>query len=156
IKDWGLHLTWQQLSYASLLIMALWIFFALRARKEYMAAFRRSILQQDMKAGEIRLETADLSTIEALVEELGHPEPKRVIYALDLLESLDKRHLVSPLMLYHEHPEVRARVLHLAESSGPGGAERWSRGIERGLTDTDGEVRHAAVRALAAVRGRDA
>ena len=32
IKDWGLALTWQQLSYASLTIMALWVFFALRAR----------------------------------------------------------------------------------------------------------------------------
>ena len=75
------------------------MFFALRARREYLAAFRRSIVQQDMRAGEIRLETADLSTIEALVEELAHPEAKRVAYALDLLESLDKRHLVSPLML---------------------------------------------------------
>ena len=100
--------------------MVLWVFFALRARAEYMAAFRRSIVQQDMKAGEIRLETADLSTIEALVEELAHPEPKRVAYALDLLESLDKRHLVSPLMLYHEHPDVRVRVLRLAEATGPG------------------------------------
>ena len=75
IKDWGFGLTWRQLSYASLAIMALWIVFALRGRNEYMAAFRKSIVQQDMKAGEIRLETADLSTIEALVEELGHHEP---------------------------------------------------------------------------------
>ena len=156
IKDWGLGLTWQQLSYASLTIMALWVFFALRARKEYMAAFRKSILQQDMKAGEIRLETADLSTIEALVEELGHPESKRVIYALDLLESLDKRHLVSPLMLFHEHPDVRMRVLQLAELSGPSGAERWLRGIERSLADVEGDVRSAAVRALASVKGQDA
>jgi ATP/ADP translocase/CRP-like cAMP-binding protein/HEAT repeat protein len=156
IKDWGLNLTWQQLSYASLTIMALWVFFALRARAEYMAAFRRSIVQQDMKAGEIRLETADLSTIEALVEELAHPDAKRVAYALDLLESLDKRHLVSPLMLYHEHPDVRVRVLRLAEASGPAGADRWLRGIERGLTDLEGDVRSAAVRALAAVKGEEA
>lgn len=156
IKDWGLALTWRQLSYASLAIMALWIFFALRARKEYMAAFRRSILQQDMKAGEIRLETADLSTIEALVEELGHHDPKRVIYALDLLESLDKRHLVSPLMLHHEHADVRTRVLQLAEATGPAGATRWQRGIERGLADPEGDVRAAAVRALAAVKGQGA
>ncbi|MGD9904715.1 MAG: Npt1/Npt2 family nucleotide transporter, partial [Vicinamibacterales bacterium] len=156
IKDWGLGLSWQQLSYASLTIMALWVFFALRARAEYMAAFRRSIAQQDMKAGEIRLETADLSTIEALVEELGHADPKRVAYALDLLESLDKRHLVSPLMLYHEHPDVRVRVLRLAEATGPAGAERWLRGIERGLTDADGDVRGAAVRALASVKGQEA
>ncbi len=156
IKDWGLGLTWQQLSYASLSIMVLWIFFALRARAEYMAAFRRSIVQQDMKAGEIRLETADLSTIEALVEELAHPEPKRVAYALDLLESLDKRHLVSPLMLYHEDPDVRVRVLRLAEATGPTGADRWLRGIQRSLTDHEGEVRGAAVRALASVKGQEA
>lgn len=156
IKDWGLHLTWQQLSYASLAIMALWVFFALRARREYMAAFRRSLVQQDMRAGEIRLETADLSTIEALVEELAHPEPKRVLYALDLLESLDKRHLVSPLMLYHERADVRTRVLRLAEATGRAGAVKWTRGIERALADGDGEVRAAAVRAIAAVKGQDA
>ncbi len=156
IKDWGLGLTWRQLSYASIVIMALWIVFALRGRKEYMAAFRKSIVQQDMHAGDIRLETADLSTIEALVEELGHQDPKRVTYALDLLESLDKRHLVSPLMLYHEHPMVRARVLRLAEAAGPAGVDRWLPGVSRGLTDTDGDVRQAAVRALAAIKGQDA
>jgi len=156
IKDWGLGLTWQQLSYASLAIMVLWVVFALRARAEYMAAFRRSIVQQNMRAGEIRLETADLSTIEALVEELAHQDPTRVIYGLDLLESLDKRHLVSPLMLYHEHADVRARVLRLAEATGPTGADRWLRGISRGLTDPEGDVRSAAVRALAAVKGQEA
>ena len=156
IKDWGLALTWQQLSYASLAVMVLWVYFAMRARAEYMAAFRTSIVQQDMKAGEIRLETADLSTIEALVEELGHEDPKRVTYALDLLESLDKRHLVSPLMLYHEQADVRVRVLRLAEATGPAGADRWLRGISRGLTDAEGEVRSAAVRALAAVKGEEA
>ena len=156
IKDWGLALTWPQLSYASLAVMVLWVYFAMRARAEYMAAFRTSIVRQDMKAGEIRLETADLSTIEALVEELGHQDPKRVTYALDLLESLDKRHLVSPLMLYHEHAGVRVRVLRLAEGAGPAGADRWLRGISRGLTDAEGDVRSAAVRALAAVKGEEA
>ena len=156
IKDWGAGFRWQELSYASLAITVLWVVFALRARKEYLAAFRRSIVQQDMQAGEIRLETADLSTIEALVEELAHPEPRRVLYALDLLESLDKRHLVSPLMLHHERADVRARVLRIAEATGTAGAGRWLRGIERSLTDGDGDVRGAAVRALAAVRGQDA
>ena len=51
IKDWGLGLTWQQLSYASLTMMVLWVFFAMRARKQYLAAFRRSIEQQNVRAG---------------------------------------------------------------------------------------------------------
>ena len=141
--------SWQQLSYASLTMTVLWIVFAMQARKGYLAAFRQSIEQQDVKASEIRLDTADLSTIETLVNELSHPEPRRVIYAVDILESLDKRHLVTPLLLHHEAPEVRARALAVAEAAGPEGAELWGRGIERALKDGDSAVRLAAVRAMA-------
>ena len=84
---------------------------AIRAKREYVASFRRSIEQQDVRPSEIRLDTADLNTIETLVTELSHPDPRRVVYAIDLLESLDKRHLVTPLLLHHESPEVRARAL---------------------------------------------
>ncbi|HUE85194.1 MAG TPA: Npt1/Npt2 family nucleotide transporter [Vicinamibacterales bacterium] len=156
IKDWGLGLTWQQLSIASLCITVLWIWFAMRARRQYMAAFRQSIEQQDVKPGEIRLNTADLNTIEALIGELAHPEPRRVVYAIDLLESLDKRHLVTPLLLHHESPQVRARALKVAGAAGAATAHHWVRGIERSLKDSDSEVRLAAVRALAALHREDA
>ncbi|MCA1583210.1 MAG: MFS transporter [Acidobacteria bacterium] len=152
IKDWGLGLTWQQLSIASLSVMALWIVFALRARREYLASFRRSIEQQDMRAADIRIDTADLSTIETLVSELAHPEPRRVLYAIDLLESLDKRHLVTPLLLFHESSAVRARALRVAEAAGEAGAERWTTAVERALKDADSEVRLAAMRAVGAIR----
>lgn len=152
IKEWGLGLSWQQLSLASLSVMALWMVFALRARREYMASFRRSIEQQDLQASEIRLDTADLSTIETLVGELADPDPRRVIYAIDLLESLDKRRLVTPLLLFHEAPEVRARALGIAEAAGPAGAERWASAVERALKDGHPEVRLAAMRAMAALQ----
>ncbi len=150
------NLSWQQLSFASLSMMVLWVFFALRARRQYLAAFRQSIEQQDVKPSEIRLDTADLTTIETLVAELSHPEPRRVIYAVDLLESLDKRHLVTPLLLHHESPEVRARALAVAEAAGPERGAHWLRGIETALKDSDGAVRLAGVRALAAQRREEA
>jgi AAA family ATP:ADP antiporter len=156
IQPWGLGLTWQQLSFVTLILVALWFFMAVRAKREYVAAFRRSIEQQDVKAADIRLDTADLNTIEALVAELSHPEPRRVVYAIDLLQSLDKRHLVTPLLLHHESPQVRARALAVAEGAGRERASHWARGIEAALRDSDGEVRLAAVRALAALRGEDA
>jgi hypothetical protein len=85
---------------------------AVYAKREYMRAFRRSLEQQGVRPAEIRLDTADLNTIETLVAELSHPEPRRVLYAIDLLESLDKRQLVTPLLLYHDSaPEVRTRAL---------------------------------------------
>jgi ATP:ADP antiporter, AAA family len=156
IKDWGLGWGWRQLSYASLSIMVLWIVFAVRARREYLAAFRRSIDQQQVEPAEIRLGQADLNTIETLVIELSHPEPRRVVYAIELLESLDKRQFVTPLLLHHDAPEVRARALACAEMGGPDRSGHWLRGIERALKDDNGEVRLAAVRALAALKREDA
>ena len=152
IKPWGLNLGWQQLSYATLVLVAVWIVMSIRAKREYVASFRRSIEQQDMRPSEIRLDTADLNTMETLVLELSHPDPKRVIYAIDLLESLDKRQLVTPLLLHHESPEVRARALAAAAAAPPKYAELWTRGAERALKDPDAGVRIAAVRALASAR----
>src|SRR5207244_3977095 len=48
IKPWGLHLDWQRLSLASLTLMAVWVFMALRARREYLAGFRRSIEHREV------------------------------------------------------------------------------------------------------------
>jgi ATP:ADP antiporter, AAA family len=155
-KSWGFGFSWQQLSYVTLTLCAVWFFMAVLAKREYVAAFRRSIQQQDMQATQIRLDTADLNTIETLLTELSHPEPKRVVYAVDLLESLDKRHLVTPLLLHHESPQVRARVLAVAEAAGPERGSHWLRGIEQALKDPNGTVRLAAVRALAALQRGEA
>ncbi len=37
IKPWGLGFNWQQISYASLTVMVLWVVTAVRARREYLA-----------------------------------------------------------------------------------------------------------------------
>ena len=156
IKPWGLNLDWQQVSYASLAVMALWIGMAIVAKRGYMAAFRRSLDRQEVQPEMVRLNVADLSTIETLVEELGSPEPRNVLYAIDLLESLDKRHLITPLLLNHEAPAVRARALLTLESARPDVQARWAPAVERMLKDPDASVRAAAVRALAAIRGAEA
>ena len=153
IKDWGFHLGWQQLSWASLTMTGLWIFAAIRARREYRAIFRRSLDTQNVEPESIRLSDADLSTIETLVEEQGHPDPRHVSYAIDMLESLNKRQLISPLLLSHDAPEVRARALATVEHAPPELQSRWIPGVERLLKDSAPTVRAAAVRALAATRG---
>ena len=156
VQDWGLDLNWRQLSYASVTMMVIWGAFALNARREYMKAFRRSLEQQDVRPSEVRLDSADLSTIETLLSELSHPEPRRVLYAIDMLEALDKRQLVTPLLLRHDSAEVRARALRLARYTTREAGERWLPGVERALGDEDGEVRLAAARALATLRGEAA
>lgn len=77
IQPWGLNLSWQQLSVVSLGLVAVWSVMAVYAKRSYVAEFRRSIQQQEVKPAEIRLDTADLNTIETLIAELSHPEPTR-------------------------------------------------------------------------------
>lgn len=156
IKEWGFGLDWQQLSYASLTMVGLWVITAIAARREYLRSFRRSIEEQVVEPSTLRLNDPDPSSIETLVSELAHPEPRRALYAIDLLEAMDKRKLVTPLLLAHESAAIRARVLQVAEAAGPALADRWLPGVERALTDPDSSVRVAAVSALAALRGGEA
>jgi ATP:ADP antiporter, AAA family len=169
VKPWGLGLNWQQVSFASLIIVGLWIATALRVKRQYVAAFRDSLSQRVVQPDQVRLAAADLSTIETLVQELGHPDEHRVLYAIDVLESLDKGSLVTPLLLYHEAPAVRVRALRALAAAGGNGeagqaldAARVRRGvpwlpqIRRLLSDPDAGVRAAAITAMAAINQEDA
>ncbi|MGH9329595.1 MAG: Npt1/Npt2 family nucleotide transporter, partial [Vicinamibacterales bacterium] len=156
IKPWGMSLTWQQLSVATLALAAVWLFMAVRATREYVKSFRRSIEQHVVEPADIRIVSADLKTIETLIAELGQTDERRVLYAIDLLESLEKRDLIPPLLLHHDSAAVRARALQALELQNPEIAARSLPAIERLLADDDPAVRAAAVRAIATIRGQEA
>ena len=154
IKVFGL--TWWQLSYLSLTVSALWVAMAIRARREYLKSFRRSLESRGMQTGDLRITGADLSTIETLVQELSQPDPARVVYAIDMLESLDKRNLVTPLLLYHEAPDVRRRALRAIGSVRRDIALSWLPQVRRMLSDADSGVRAAAIVAISNINNEDA
>ena len=156
VKPWGLHLDWQRLSYASLVMTALWIVMALRARREYLQSFRRSLESRVIEARDLRMPGADLSTIETLVQELSNIDPARVVYAIDMLESLDKRSLVTPLLLYHESPDVRRRTLRAIGAVRRDIAVSWLPQVRRMLSDADSGVRAAAIVAICDINNEDA
>jgi len=156
IRPWGLGLDWRTLSYASLVMTAIWIAVALLAWREYLRAFRASIGSRAIAPGTMRAEVADPATIETLVEELSHPDETAVLYAIDMLEALDKRHLVTPLLLQHESPRVRARTLRALALSRSHAASRWLPTVTRMVQDEDVNVRAAALRALAEFEHEDA
>jgi HEAT repeat protein/CRP-like cAMP-binding protein len=156
IQPWGFELAWYQLSWVSLGLAVIWYFMAFRAKREYLASFRRGLEQGVVKPDELRLSGSELSTIETLVQELAHPEPARVIYAIDVLESLDKRNLVTPLLLYHESPAVKTRALSALGSVRSDIATQWIPQIRRLLGDPDSTVRAAAVGALVSISQDDA
>jgi CRP-like cAMP-binding protein/HEAT repeat protein len=152
IQPWGLGFTWQQVSYVSVLMTVVWIVMAVRAKHAYQAAFRHGIETKEMKPAELRVAVADLSTIETLIQELASPEEPRVLYAIDLLESLDKKHLVTPLLLYHDSAAVRVRALGVIAGAQPEISAQWLPAVRNMLGDADPEVRAAAVGALAKIR----
>jgi AAA family ATP:ADP antiporter len=156
VQPWGFNLDWQQISYASLAIVGLWIVMTFRAKRGYVRAFREGLDQQAVVPSDVRLAAADLSTIETLVEQLSHPDPMRVVYAIDVLESLDKRNLVTPLLLYHEAPVVRIRALRALGAVRSDIAQQWTPQIRRLLSDPDAGVRAAALAALSAINKEDA
>jgi ATP/ADP translocase/CRP-like cAMP-binding protein/HEAT repeat protein len=156
IQPWGFALRWNQLSVVSLTLAAVWFFMAVRAKREYLASFRRSIEQRIVQPEQVRLNAADLSTIETLVQELAQPDAARVVYAIDVLESLDKRNLITPLLLYHESANVRARALRSLAESRSETARRWAPNIRRLLADPDAAVRAGAIAALGAISNEDA
>jgi ATP/ADP translocase len=158
IKPWGLNLTWWQVSYASLAITGLWIALALVARREYLATFRRSLTARVVEPASVRLDVTDPATLQTLVAELSSPDEASVVYAIEMLEILDKRSLISPLLLHHGSPRVRARALVALASAPdvPADAAQWIPAVQRLLKDDDVDVRAAAVRALAALRHEEA
>jgi ATP:ADP antiporter, AAA family len=156
IKPWGLGLDWRRLSYASLAMTGVWVGIVFVAWREYRRAFRNSIGSRAIAPGTIRTDLADTATIETLVEELSHPDEPAVLYAIEMLEALDKRHLVTPLLLQHRSPQVRARTLRALALSRSSAAGRWLPTVSRMVQDEDVTVRAAALRALAALEHEDA
>ena len=152
----GFGFEWRQLSIVSISMVGAWIFTAVKARQGYLASFRTTIAQQTVEPATVRLSVADLSTIETLVEELAHPDEDRVLYAIDVLDSLDKRNLITPLLLHHESSRVQVRALGALRSARTDIAERWVPTVEKMVSDRSASVRAAAIGTLASIRNEDA
>ena len=146
------NLTWYQLSYVSLTLMVLWIVLARRARNEYLTVFRRRLHARRLASEQMSVPQVDLSTIDLLVEELGRPEEEPVLHAIEMLETLDQTQYVTPLLLQHHSPRVRARALEALAQGSPKLARRWETTVEHLLRDEHPDVRAAAVETLATVR----
>jgi AAA family ATP:ADP antiporter len=156
IQPWGFALQWYQLSFVSLVLTVVWYVMAFRAKREYLVSFRQSIERRDVAPAELRISGADLSTIETLVQELSHPQPARVLYAIDMLESLGKGNLVTPLLLYHDSAEVRERTLRAIGAAPSEIAAQWTEQVRRSLSDPQASVRAAALGALGAIAHENA
>ena len=153
IAPWGFNWDWQRVSYASLVVCGLWIFTAIKAKQGYINAFRQGLARGDVEPEAVRLSTPTRRRSKRWSPSWPIPTRPAFVYAIDVLESLDKRNLITPLLLYHESPKVRARALTALSAAPREVAAKWRSGVQRMLGDESAEVRAAAVGALATLGG---
>jgi AAA family ATP:ADP antiporter len=140
-----------QVSWLTLVMVAVWIWITFVARREYIRAFR-SGLKPDAEESPRTLDTADLVTVTTLVESLGSLDGRTVIHSLDLLAAHGYGRLVPPLLLRHDDPSVRRRTLEVLGEEGRVEARSL---IERAIGDPDPEVRTVAIQTLVTLEGGD-
>lgn len=145
-------LTPVQAGWITLSLVGIWLVVTVAMRNEYVRSYREGLRKRAVDA-DVPVDLKDVTSLEILVQALGSADSGQVLYALELLDDNGKGHLVSPLLLYHDSPEVRRRTLAVLAAQGREDAAPL---VERLLADPDNDVRAEAVRALASLLGDDA
>ncbi len=132
-------------------LILVWLAVTVVAYREYVGSFRRSLVEREI--ADDHLNIRDSKTLALLVQALSSSDRRQVMQSLDILEANDRTHLVPPLLLYHDDPEVRHRTLVVLAKAGRADAAPL---IERALQDEDPDVRAEAIQVLAKLHGEDA
>lgn len=141
-----------QVGWATLVLVAAWLWITALARREYVLAFREGLRSGMIDELPI-VDAGDVTTITTLVEGLGSSDPRQVLHSLELLAGSRQHRLVPPLLLHHEDPQVRRKTLAILSAAGRTEAIPL---VERAIADSNLEVRTAAITALVALKGGDA
>jgi AAA family ATP:ADP antiporter len=140
----GLHWSAQRVSYVNFVFIGGWILAAVLARRRYLDTLLQSIRQRRLDAERQLAPVLDRSTADVLAKQLTSPDPKEVLYALDVfaVSQEPKAHPGVRDLLEHPEPAVRRRAIELLDAAG----DLWALPrIEAMLRDPDLEVRSAAL-----------
>ena len=144
-------LTAAQTGWFSLAVGAIWLATTVRVYREYVRSFREG-LQHSTVDPEIPIDLSDPVTLELLMQSLASGDRRQVLHGLEILSNHGRRHLIPPLLLYHDDPKVRRKTLSVLALAGRLDAVPL---IERRLGDEDPDVRAEAIRVLADLHGQD-
>ncbi len=121
-----------------------WITAAVMARRRYAGTLLESLRQRRLDAERQLAPILDKSTADILATQLASPDPKQVLYALEIFGASQHppAHPGVRDLLHHESPDVRRRALELLDAAG----DLWVLPrVEELLRDPDGQVRSAAL-----------
>lgn len=133
-----------QTGWAALVLIAVWIVQAGSASRHYVSAFRQGLLDRHIDP-EDTLDLSDTYTLEALVRSIGSADPNQVLHAIEILDIQGRGHLVPPILLRHDDPQVRLATLRALDHGQRADAVAL---IQESLSDDHAEVRAEALRTL--------
>ncbi len=136
----------------SLALIGVWLAVVPVVYRRYVDAYRESLRQGTVDTT-LPIDLSNARTLEVLIQCLGSPDSRQTLHALDLLASHGRSHLVPPVMVHHDDPEVRRRTLEIIGATGRDDAMPL---VEQRLRDDDPEVRTQAIHVLASLRHVDA
>ena len=125
-----LHWSAQRVSLVNLVFVGGWIAAAIVARRRYGDTLLDSIRQRRLDAERQLAPVLDKSTADILAGQLESPDPKQVLYALDVFGASQGRQSDPRLrdLLQHEEPAVRRRAVELLDAAG----DLWALPARRG------------------------
>ena len=138
----------RMLSIPSIVLIAIWIVFILMIRKEYINAFRNALERREININEVRVNINDASTVNTLIASLGSQNERQVIYALEMLKTVDELELVWPIapLLEHKSIEVRRKAVQALQRHGNASVLPQ---VEKLLEESDCNVRRDAMQVIA-------
>ncbi len=139
-----LHWSAQKVSLVNFVFVGGWIAAAVVARRRYAGTLLDSIRQRRFDAERQLAPVLDRSTADILATQLSSPDPKQILYALEILGAPQSPQAPPGVrdLLGHESPAVRRRALELLDAAG----DLWALPrVEEMLSDPDGDVRSAAL-----------
>jgi ATP:ADP antiporter, AAA family len=102
----------------NLVLIAVWLWVALRARKEYVSAIRTSICERSvLPKSALRLVFEDPGSIATLRSMLESEDEEVVLYAMDLVVAAGER--IPAELISHSSPQVRLKAMELVGMSAP-------------------------------------
>jgi len=140
------QLNWsaRKVSLVNVVFIGGWIMAAVMARRRYAGTLLDSLRRRRLDAERQLPPVLDRSTADILATQLASPDPKQVLYALDIFGAAQRpqAHPGVRDLLQHESPAVRRRALELLDAAG----DLWVLPrVEEMLHDPDGDVRSAAL-----------
>ncbi len=150
----GLGFDSVQLSYATLVVIALWLFVGLRLGRAYPQRLRQALQQRSL--GGLGMARPDRSTLPVFQEALQSTHAAVVLYALEMLETVAPETVPDRLPALLAYPDDRVRKAALHHVQNPASSQTLKGVLQLLEPQMSSDVRAAALNAWYAINAAEA